>query len=283
MYITLDILQKRGACQEALNFFAKHYPDGVDMLYAIEKGHLPEHFLHWGYEHLDPNEEELAAYWKKVQVENSQGVIESARVYNSSLIRTSHDVFDSCRVYNSRNIKDSGEIVQSEEVENSTQIAASMFVLDSNQVLQGKNITGCNERYNSSYIVNSDGVFYSDDVCDSSAIWNSGGISDCFFCADCKDLYKSLFCQGIKEKNFMLFNKTIDERHFEMIVKQYNRYKPKIEFLRNWDLFGQIPTVDFDYRKHLQNIEEKFWTWVKTLPGYDPKVMYSLTFDPRFL
>jgi hypothetical protein len=35
MYITLDILQKRGACQESLDFFAKHYPDGVEMMQAI--------------------------------------------------------------------------------------------------------------------------------------------------------------------------------------------------------------------------------------------------------
>ena len=35
MYITLDLLQKRGACQEALDFFAKHYPNGIEMLEII--------------------------------------------------------------------------------------------------------------------------------------------------------------------------------------------------------------------------------------------------------
>jgi hypothetical protein len=49
MYITLDILQKRGACQEYLDFFAKRFPDGVEMLHMIERGHMPYHALHWGY------------------------------------------------------------------------------------------------------------------------------------------------------------------------------------------------------------------------------------------
>ena len=86
MFITVDILQKRGACQEYLDFFASHFPDGVEMMQMIEQGHLSYHALHWGYKWLDPNEEEVAAYWKRVRVENSEGVDESDHITNSKII-----------------------------------------------------------------------------------------------------------------------------------------------------------------------------------------------------
>lgn len=285
MYITLDILQQRGACQEALDFFAKHYPNGLEMKYAIEKGHLPETFLHWGYENLDPNEEEVAAYWNKIDVVKSQGVWESARVHNSTLIRGSHDIDDSERVYKSNNVKNSVYISTSDYVEDSQYVGNTNFAERAKYVLNCTNITDSTEVAESNYIVNSEGIYRSNNVVDSIGIWHGTNITNCGFCANCLDLEKSLFCQGQEGGKFLLFNKQIDERRFDMIYKQFIKFKPTITTTGDWTQvsYGDLPKVVVDYRAHLAKVPDSFWDWVKTLPGYDPKIVYSLTFDSRFL
>ena len=128
MYITLDILVRRGACQEALDFFAKHYPNGIEMIDIINARHIPTHFLHWGYQHLDPNREEVEAYWKKVDVVDSDGVHESVQVYNSTIVSGSKNIHNSNEIYKSENVNNCEYIVGSEFVDNSENVGLSEFI-----------------------------------------------------------------------------------------------------------------------------------------------------------
>ena len=284
MFITVDILQQRGACQEYLDFFQNHYPDGVEMLHMIEHGHMPYHALHWGYKWLDPNEEEVAAYWKRVCVENSEGVDESDHITNSKIISHSSEVLESEEVYHSKNVNTSVYISYSEDVEHSQDVGNSSFVWDSGQVLNSSNITNSTEVFESTYVVNSDGIFRSSNVVECMAITNSHNLTDCGYCADCKNLTNALFCQGIADGEYMLINKPIDKARFEMIYKQFKKFSPRIQLTEPWKrIYGQTPRVNYNYRKHHANISISFWRWIRTLPNFDPMTMYSITFDPQFL
>ena len=100
----------------------------------------------------------------------------------------------------------------------------------------------------------------------------------------CDNLKNALFCQGIKDGEYLLFNKPIDQVRYEMIAKQFKKYMPSISLTDEWKhRFGELPRVNHDFRKHTSKIPAKFWDWVKTLPGYDASIIYSLTFDPQFL
>lgn len=284
MYITLDILQKRGACQEALDFFAKHYPNGVEMMQAIEKAHLPDHFLHWGYQYLDPNDEEVAAYWKKIEVIDSCGIHESTRIHNSSIVSNSHDVINSEEIYKSTDVTNSNYVVASDSVYDSQFVGMSTFVDTSNRILQSKNVTDSCEVFGSKYVVQGNGIYSSDNVVNSTAIWNSNNITDCGFCFGCTNLKNSLFCEGMKDGEYLLFNKPIDAVRYQMIAKQFYKYLPEIHLTDKWKKdFGNLPRPNYDYRKHTKDITAKFWAWVFTLPGYDANILYSITFDPQFL
>jgi hypothetical protein len=93
-----------------------------------------------------------------------------------------------------------------------------------------------------------------------------------------------LFCEGINDGEYLLFNKPIDATRYQMIVKQFYRYLPEIHLTDKWKRdFGNLPHPNYDYRKHTKDIPAKFWAWVRTLPGYDASVLYSITFDPQFL
>lgn len=286
MYITLDLLQKRGACQEALDFFAKHYPDGVEMMYAIEKMHMPRHFLHWGYKHLDPNQEEVAAYWKRVDVVNSQGVNESSHIYNSSLVSQSEKVNDSKEIYSSKEIANSVYVVKSENVDSSNNIGNSHYIEHSKNIMDGNNITSSNQVYLSTYVVGANAVFRSNNIVNSKAIWFSDNLTNCYFCTGSHNLSNAIFCSNLNGEvgKYYLFNKEIDKVRFDMIEKQLQRFYPLIEFMDFTNCnFGELPVVAIDIRKQFNKVSDSFWKWVKTLPGYDINILYAITFNSNLI
>ena len=286
MFITLDILQKRGACQEGLDFFAKHYPNGVDMLYAINHLHLPPHFLHWGHEWLDYNKEEEAAYFAKVRVTNSEGVRYSTDVENSSGVSASEFITNSNYILSSRNVQNSKEVFDSDYVEESQQIYHGYVVFDSCRVLDSKNITNGKEVVLSNFVVRSEGVYKSDSISHSYGIWQCQELDECTFCFNCHNLKHAMFCQGVSEGEYMLFNKPIDKERYEVILKQFTKmfqWKNSFTMLTNSTAYGVAPSCHRDYRKHIAEFSDELWKWVKTLPGYDPMIMYSITFNPLFL
>ena len=286
MYITVDILQQRGACQEYLDFFEKHYPDGVEMKQMIEHGHLPYHAIHWGYKWLDPNQDEQEAYWKRVKVENSEGIDESDHITNSRLIVNSSYITDSENIIGSEQVTDSKYITTSKYVDESEFVTFSDFIDSSRKILRGKNITDSTEVVDSIYVVNSHGVFDSNNITDSRIVHHSNNLTDCGFCFNCNNLNNSLFCFNSEDNEYLLFNKKIDKSRFEMVYKQFKRYAtPCAEMTENWstNIHGATPTKIYNYRKHTEKMPDMFWAWVQTLPGYDPSILYSLTFNPRFL
>ena len=286
MYITLDILQQRGACQEYLDFFTRRFPDGVEMKEMIEHGHLPYHALHWGYKWLDPNQEEISAYWKKVVVENSEGIDESDHIYNSSIIVKSSQITDCQNIIDSKEITGSRDVRTSEFVDNSSFIQNSSFIDNSIRILNSKNVSNSCEVVDSTYIVNSHGVTDSSNIVEGHTIWRSSNLTNCGFCFNCTNLTNALFCLNAENNEYLLFNKPIDKVRFDMINKQFHRYASvHPDMTANWneDIHGSTASKIIDYRKHTEKIPEAFWAWVRTLPGYNPDIIYSLTFNPIFL
>ena len=284
MFVTLELLAERGACQTFLDFFAKHFPDGAELMHLIQKAHLPYSSLHWGFEHLDADIDERNAYWEKVQVSNSNGVIRSDHVEGSLFVVDSSQVSSSESVYNSKNVEESERVIESEMVYNSHHIAKSTFVDHSSRVLQSINVTNSQEVYSSNYILCSNSVFESINVASSSVIWKSENITDSHFCFGCHNIKNSMFFENASDGEYLLFNKPIDKTRFEAIRKQFDRFGVQLSLTEEWpDYRDKIPVSHSDYRKHFKRISDEFWRWVRTLPGYSSDIMYSLTFNPMFL
>jgi hypothetical protein len=286
MYITVELIKDCGACQSYLDFFSKHYPDGIEAMDAIKKAKMPYHAyaLHWGYSRFNHTEEEAKAYWEKVKVINSKGVSFSYDVIDSSIISNSNYI-ESCEaVYRSDHISHSSYILGSDNVYNSHYIGMSSFVESSERVMNSKNITDGRDVYASNYAVRAVSIFESNNIIDSHIIWKSENLTDCGFCFGCHNVKHALFCEGQADAEYLLFNKPIDQMRFEATHRQFARFLPPVHFTDEWKVWnGDLPRVYHDYRKHVVEVPSSFWQWVKTLPNYDPKVMYSLTFDPQFL
>jgi hypothetical protein len=44
-----------------------------------------------------------------------------------------------------------------------------------------------------------------------------------------------------------------------------------------------MPTIQRNVLKQYEALPESFWRWVKTLPGYDPGILYHLTYNRDLL
>ena len=44
-----------------------------------------------------------------------------------------------------------------------------------------------------------------------------------------------------------------------------------------------VSTQINNFSKFYENLQDDFWQWVKTLPNYNPEVLYSITFNSALL
>ena len=284
MYITLDYLQKLGACQEALDFIAKYYPEGAELSTLMEKGHIPYSFMHWGYTYLPASDEERRIYCEKMDIVDSVGFVKSTHIHNCETVFQSHHISNSHNIYRSEQVEASAQITSSKYVTDSSYIFESQYVDASSRVLKGKNINDSNEVYDSVFVVSSHGVFGSSNVENGYAIWESKDICDAAFCFGCQSIKNALFCNRISNGQYLLFNKEISQSNFERIFNQFRRYiDGSITFFSRLPEGRGAAYVSHNYSNHTKNISDSFWDWAATLPGYDPSILYALTFNPRFL
>jgi hypothetical protein len=122
---------------------------------------------------------------------------------------------------------------------------------------------------------------------DSSEIVNGQGLEGCHFCVDCANSKFLMFCYGISNEQYMIFNKPVSQRLYDLFARQYSDFMTEfLTFAQVWPeetLIETFPYINYNFSKWYASISKKFWNWVKTLPGYDASIIYSLTFDPQFL
>lgn len=297
MFLTLDILEQYGACEAGKKWFASHYPEGTELINLINHESVSTEILHWGYANLTTTEEEKKAYWKRLNIdcENLHTIYKSDNIRNSEWVTRSSKVVDSEHVYSSKEITSSTSILSSEEVSNSHQVYDSEFIDSSKRVLCSKNVTNSYNIVNSDYVVNSHSIMNAAAVTDSAFVdgWLAGGskqIKNCRFIMECSNLRHSLFCNKISDGEYMIFNKQVDAADYELIVKQLDKrlegFESELVKEGEWPKSTiplDAPHVQRNIIKQYANLPASFWRWVKTLPGYDPAVLYAITYNKELI
>lgn len=287
MFVTLEILKQLGACDQDIRYIEHFYPNGAEMIDIIRDRHISKEFLHWGRQHLASNEEELTAYCEACRIVGCEGFWYSQDIEDSKYVVKSKNVKHSTSVFESEDILSCADVVGSDNIELSNQVFQSSIVDNCKKIYRGSNITGSTNICNSTMVANSKSVIDSYNVFDSSEIVKCVSVSECHFCTDCENLKNSMFCYGFGNAEYCIFNMPIDKNRYEMISKQYNKFLTELlDFIREWpeniatNRHG-APTKKFDDWYH--PISEKFWKWVRTLPGYDPILLYNITMLPNIL
>lgn len=296
MYITLDTLIKYNACEEGVQWFKRTFPNGAELTEIIKHKYTTPAFLHWGYATLPTSEEEKRAYYEKIKVdcnEYNYTIYESDNITFCSYVVNSSNVSDSNHIFDSEDISGCDNVSGSNNVEYSGQIFNSEFVYTSRRALNSRNITNGVNIVNSDYVVNSHDIYNAATVKNSAYILdikqgNTKRITGSQFIGSCQDLENCLFCYGINNKKYHIFNKEISPDEFDLIVKQMK------SILKDWEMTLVVawpeatvpldePQIERNIIKQFATLPDKFWRWVSTLPGYDPMILYQITYQPNLI
>jgi hypothetical protein len=287
MFVTYEILEKANSCEKGKSWFQKHYPNGAELSELITHRHISKTFLHWGFNNLSPNAEEIELYHKVLGNENSEMLFESDNIINSSMVTYSSNVKNSTSVFRSNDVEDSHIIISSDTIEQSIQVFLATFVYSSEKVFNSNNINNSVNIIDSTYAINSSNIYMSRSITNCKEIRKSESLEDCYFCNDCKNIKHCFGCQGLTEGEYLVFNKPVSPAQFETIKKQYMSIMDCLfQYVREWptEIYSaEVPSIIRNFTHHYQTIPQKFWKWVKTLPNYSNNHMFYLTSLPEFL
>jgi hypothetical protein len=295
MYITKETLLKYGACGFGLKWFERNFPNGGELIDVINHPKIDRHSLHWGYTNLITTETELEAYYKKLKITNNEHIntiTYSDNVQDSLFVSRSSYVEKSNFVFSSEDIVDSSNISSSKVVQRSKNVFNSEFVYDSNQIYDGKNINNSYNIISANYIINSENVVNAASVINSKMVVDlvpngTKQIKNSAFISHCSNLDHCLFCQCINNGEYLVFNKPVSAEEYDIIVTQLNNMLSNVELdltLNGWpkeQIPLDTPIINRNFGECFSILPDKFWRWVKTLPNYDPMILYGITYNLR--
>lgn len=287
MRITVDLLKRYNACKQSIDFMQANYPNGAEAIEIMQRKDIPLHFLHFGRQYLDVNDEEIQLYkqicriddksryiWYSNDVSNSTGLMNAHHVNNSSFVRDSFQINNSNHIYNSNNIS------------NCDDIAHSTNIKDSNKILESHDIAESNDVARSNFISWSSSILNSFLLEDCSFIYKSDNLNDCHFCGFIKNSKHCLFCTELKDKEYYIFNHevspTVYEKYREELLLQLqaetpcmiNVFSTKYSAEERFELSTRFDTV-------FNGLSDAFYGWIGTLPNYSDEVFINLFFKNR--
>ena len=86
-----------------------------------------------------------------------------------------------------------------------------------------------------------------------------------------------------------MFNQPIEKEEYDMFVTQLRQMLKgaELKLTKNGWAADQVPleapNIQYNIILQYSALPEVFWRWVKTLPNYDPMILYNITMQPHLL
>lgn len=206
-------------------------------------------------------------------------------IQDSQYIVNSNDVDSSSFVHESTDISHCSDVYRCDDVANSSLVFDSQFIYNSEKIFGVTNaVKSCNV-LNSARVYNSVNIYNCSDINSCSELRHCNKMEKSFFCADSKNLKNCIFCSNLEDKEYYVFNKPISKEMFDIILAQYMRQTKDMEldYLREpWPenmLIPSLPNPFAYHNKHYLQINDKFWRWARSVPGYDADLLYNITLN----
>lgn len=291
--LTIDFLLDNDASVADFNWFKQEFPNGASVTEILSHDRVPLDLMHWMHDIVGYTADEMALYHKRtgIECEKPLTIYKSDNITDSEFVWYSSSVTDSRYVHTSNDIINGEIIYGSEYVENAKQVFDSSFVYYSTQVLLGSNVNDSNNVVNSGYVINSHSVMNADNVRDSAFVTSfergrTSNIHGSYFITDCTNMTNCLFCADKTEGEYLVFNKQVAAADYILITNQLLRilknFRPALTEDGYWPGVA-IPVEEARPQRSLakmyDHLPEAFWKWVRTIPGYDPIILYKITFS----
>lgn len=291
MVITKDLLIKCLFDIEDIIAFEQNFGVGAELINIIMSDKVDDEFVRQLALNFSLTDEDRHAYNTRMKIVNSTWVHMSHDVKNSSCVTYSAKIFDSQAIRYSNTIMNSTCVNDSSNVRNSEAIFLSHFITNSSQIYESNNVTNSNNIVKSTYVINSESVKDSQTIIDSRHIRFCNNVTNARSCMWCNNLKNAIFCTNAKDEEYLLFNKPISQQQFEIIKEQYDSFiDEKLTFSFDWpevdlleqDIFIGEPVIIHNLHDHYKYFSFNL-DWIKTLPNYDPLVIYELTYNKSLI
>lgn len=206
-------------------------------------------------------------------------------IQDSNYVVNSNGVDFSSFVHNSTDISHSSDVYKSDDVTNSNQVFESQFIYSSDRIFGVTNADNCVNVLISKGIYNSVNIYACSNIMGSRELRHCEDVSFSYFCADSKNLKDCMFCVGLEDKEYHIFNQPVTKEKFDIILKQYLHLMDNVEldYLREqWPrdmLIPELPNPFAYHNKHYLQLNDKFWRWARSVPGYNPDLLYQITLN----
>ena len=244
---------------------------------------IPERFVLWSQIYLpltEQDKEKSQAYLHNINsttyfsssVENSEHVVYSYDVQDSS------DVLHSANVSNSTNVELSNYVFDSNDVFSSDGVKRSSHIFYSNNVEDSMNISSSHAVYNSKY------VFTSNNIKDSQLIQKCEEVENSILCQNLKNAKNHICCNLKSSENFAILNKEVDERAFERCQQKILKLFQKTE----WPLLKKTDNGYGYYREVFNENDKVLYLLMNdvfpfTLTQEDKMLLYNLIFCEKVI
>lgn len=287
MFLTLDTINKYYIDKLVLEKFLELYPNGEEVTKIIQDSRAPSILLHWIFEFLFLNEEEIEAYKKRLNIVNSIDFLRSKNIINSNSIYNARDCKDSSFIHNSSIVEGSKNIMNSRKIYFSSNIFDSKDIIKSSNVVQSTLIQNSSNIFASKKIYRSKSAFRCDNIFDSVGLRNCKNIKNSFFCASCDKSANLLFCYNLTGANYCIFNQPVIEEDFFNIKNELEKQFTDL----NFNFFNFVDdflttkkySVNEIYSEHYKKIPETFFNYIKSIPNYDSFILYNITLNKAFI
>ena len=286
MKIKLDEIKEKGYTEDL--YFLKDGEEFIDYLCRAEVGSkLERDFICWAYLHLNYDNNELEKIKEVLDIDTSEYIFESFKIFNSQFVCRSQDVYKSKFIYSCDGVKD------------------SLCVQNGKIIINGYNIINGSNIEHSSYTINSIKIKACTDVYQCKNCDSCYGIADSIGLKDCLGVYKSenctytyysqnlknckycLFCDGIVGKEFHIFNREVDRKDFFIIFSIFSNYMTS-QVLQNVKVFKTEKNslsygVGAKMINFYKNLSDTIVQKIKELPYYNAKIAFDITLNNKFL
>lgn len=289
MFLTIENLEKYPIDKEEIEKIKILYPNGVEISTLIDDPKISSHFLDWIFSYFPIKDMEKEKYEKRFNIEESTDYFSSNNITNCYTIFNSKNCKNSGFIKNSFYIEDSHLISDSKKIKKSANIFNSQKITESYSIIESSLVHNSTRVYDSKNIYNSIDIFRSENISSGMALTNCNRLEQSFFCVNCSNSTNLMFCYRINAKDYQIFNKPVSKEEYLKISQEiFTKFDNLTCNL--FTLTGNLPTsldkgyiIYEDFSSHYKNIPTEFYDYIKTIPGFEPLIMYSITLNPIFL
>lgn len=286
MKIKLDKIKKKGYTEDL--YFLKDGEEFIDYLCRAEVGSRSERdFIYWAYLHLNYDDNEFDKMREVLDIDTSNYVFESFKIFNSQFVCHSQDVYNSKLIYSCDGVKDSICAKNSKTIINSYNIITGLNIAYSSYTISSINIKDSADVYRCQDCDSCYGITDSIGLKDCMGVYRSENCTYTYYSQNLKNCKYCLFCDGLVDKEFHIFNREVDRKDFFIIFSIFSDYMTR-QNLQNVKVFKtENNSLSYEVGAKMINFYKNFSDIIvqkiKELPYYNAKIAFDITLNNKFL